>query len=85
LEIALLVPDYLSEMPMATFAEIVAAADKLSADEQQTLLEILGRRIALRRRAELAGEVQQARDEFARGESRSATVRQIMDEVSRES
>lgn len=70
---------------MATFAEIVDAADRLSADEQQTLLEILGRRLAQRRRAELVREVQQAREEFARGEPRSATARQIMDEVSRES
>ena len=70
---------------MATFAEIVAAADRLSADEQQTLLEILGRRIAQRRRAELVRDVQQAREEFARGESQSASPRQIMDEVSRES
>jgi hypothetical protein len=70
---------------MATFADIVDLADKLSADEQETLLEILGRRIAQRRRAELAGEIRQAREEFARGESRPATVRQIMDEATRES
>ena len=70
---------------MTTFSEIVEEADKLSVDEQQTLLELLRRRIAERNRAELASDVSEGRREFARGQSRPATVKDIMDEVRGES
>ena len=69
---------------MPTFADVVDAADRLSADEQESLLEILRRRIAERNRAKLADDVAEARAEFATGRARSATVQQIMDEVRRE-
>jgi hypothetical protein len=70
---------------MTKFADIVSAADGLSTDEQEALLEILRRRIAERNRAELVREVSEARAEFARGESRPATVQQIMEEAYGES
>ena len=69
------------EQPMSTFSEIVDATDKLSPDEQATLLEILRRRMAERSRAQLAQDVSAARAEHARGESRPATAAQIMDEA----
>ena len=69
---------------MPTFADIVDAADKLSVDEQEALLEILRRRIATRNRAEIARDVQSARTEHASGQSHVATVAQIMDEACRE-
>ena len=70
---------------MPTFADVVDAADKLSTDEQESLLEILRRRIAERSRAHLAADVAEARAEFVSGRACSATVQQIMDEVRRES
>jgi hypothetical protein len=66
---------------MTTFAEIVDAADRLSADEQLTLLEILRRRLAERDRQQLVRDVADARSEFASGAVEPATAKQIMDEV----
>jgi hypothetical protein len=66
---------------MTTFSEILDAASSLSADEQQTLVEIIGRRLAERSRAELLQEVKAARAEIADGSARIASVADIMDEV----
>ena len=70
---------------MTTFSEVVDAADNLSVDEQETLLEILRRRVAKRNRDALVREVADARSEFARGTSRETSVSDIMDEVRGES
>jgi hypothetical protein len=70
---------------MPIFADVVDAADGLSTDEQESLLEILRCRIAERNRAQLAGNVAEARGEFVSGAVRAVTVQQIMDEVRRES
>jgi hypothetical protein len=64
-----------------TFADIVDAADRLTADEQLTLLEILRRRLAERDREQLVRDVAEAREEFAKGATRPTTVKQLMDEV----
>lgn len=70
---------------MTSFSEVVDAADKLSAEEQETLIEILQRRLAEWRRAELVRDVAEARAEFAAGKSQAASVSDIMDEVRGES
>jgi len=70
---------------MTTFAEIVDAADHLSVAEQEALVDLLKRRIAERNRAALLAEVQEARAEYAAGQSGPATAREIMDEASGES
>ena len=70
---------------MTTFSEIVDAADDLSVDEQETLVEILRRRIAKRNRAVLVQDVTEARAEFRGGTVRATSVGDIMDEVRRES
>jgi hypothetical protein len=66
---------------MTTFSEIVDAADNLSPDEQQVLVDILSRRLAERNREQLVGDVADARREFADGAARPASPQQIMDEV----
>jgi len=70
---------------MTTFSEVVDAADNLSVDEQETLVEILRRRIAKRNRDALARDVADARAEFQSGKTRPTSVSDIMDEVRRES
>ena len=70
---------------METFADVVDAAAKLSIDEQETLLQILRRQIAERTRAQIVRDAQSSRAEHASGQSRVATVTQIMDERSRQS
>src|SRR4051812_5393089 len=66
---------------MSTFAEIVDAADRLSAEEQLTLVEILRHRIAQRNREVLTEEIAEGRAEFERGKAQVASVQQIMGEV----
>jgi hypothetical protein len=66
---------------MSTFSEIIDAASSLSADEQQALLEIIGRRLTERNRAQLARDVNEARADFADGRALPASVNEIMDEV----
>jgi hypothetical protein len=70
---------------MAIFSEVLDAADHLSIEEQEELLEIVRRRLAERRRAGLVREVQEARAEFAGGTVQSASADELLDEASRES
>jgi len=51
---------------MNTFSDVVDAADDLTIDEQETLLEILRRRIAVHKRDALVRDVADARAEFRR-------------------
>jgi len=69
---------------MTTFSEILDAASSLSADEQQALLDIIGRRLAEQNRAQIVRDVHEARAEFADGRAHLASVKEIMDEVNGE-
>ena len=66
------------EMP---FGQVLEAADQLSQDEQQQLVEILNLRLAQAARARLAADVQEARAEFAEGRSVPATPEEVMREI----
>ncbi len=70
---------------MTTFSDVVDAADDLSVDEQETLVEILRRRIAKRNRDALVRDVVNARAEFQGGKTRATSVSDILDEVRGES
>ncbi len=70
---------------MTTFSEVVDAADNLSVDEQETLMQILRRRIAERNREALVRDVAEARAEFQSGQASTSSVSAIMDEVRGES
>jgi hypothetical protein len=63
------------------FVELLDAADKLSLDEQETLVEILQRRMVEHRREELAKEIQDAEQEYQAGRCRPATPEELMGEV----
>ena len=63
------------------FGEILEAVDKLSLEEQETLIEIIHRRIIERRREELAKEIQDAQREFQAGHCRSVTPDDLMAEI----
>jgi hypothetical protein len=69
---------------MAVFSDVVDAADRLTTEEQEELVELLRRRLAERRRMELVREVQESRAEIAAGHARVASVDEIMDEAIRE-
>ncbi len=64
-----------------SFGEIVEAADQLSLDEQESLLDILRRRIIEKRRVELAQDIQTAREEFQKGDYQAVTPGEIMKEI----
>lgn len=70
---------------MNKFSEIAEAADNLSLDEQQTLLELLRHRIAERNREAIVRDVEESRLEFQQGNLKSSSVSEIMDEVKGES
>jgi hypothetical protein len=63
------------------FHVVVEAADCLSVDEQETLVAVLNRRLADRRRAELAEDVREGRREFKRGALRPTAPDKIMKEI----
>jgi hypothetical protein len=63
------------------FGDVLEAIDKLSLEEQETLLDIVQRRIAERGRKQLAAEVQEARKEFAAGGHRPTTADELMKEI----
>ncbi len=64
-----------------TFSEVLESADELSLGEQETMIEVLHRRIIEHRRAELAKEVQDAQQEFKEGKCKPATPSELMKEM----
>ncbi len=63
------------------FGEILEATDKLSVQGQESLLDILRRRLVERRREEIAGDVREAREALEAGRCRPETPDEIFDEI----
>ena len=63
------------------FGEILEEADRLPLEDQETLIEVLQRRMRDRRRAELAKDIQEAQEEFQKGNCRPATADELMREI----
>lgn len=63
------------------FGEILEAADDLTIEDQETLLDILKSRLRDRRRAELAKDIQEAGKEFEKGSCKPATPDELMREI----
>jgi hypothetical protein len=61
--------------------ELLDAADKLSLDEQETLVEVLQRRMVEHRREELAKEIQDAEQEYQASRCRPVTPDELMGEL----
>lgn len=64
-----------------TFGELLEAADKLSLEEQETLVDILHRRMIERRRTELAKDIQDAQQEFQEERCREVTPSELIREI----
>ena len=64
-----------------TFNDVLESVDKLSLDEQETLTEVIHRRLIERRRAELTKEIQNAQREFKEGSCQPATPSDILREI----
>lgn len=69
------------EAEAKSFGEILDAADRLSLEEQEVLIDVLSRRAADRRRDQLGRDIRKARKEFKEGRIRSATPDDIMSEI----
>lgn len=63
------------------FGDVLDAADHLSPDEQETLIDILRRRKAERERQALAAAVEEARQQFQAGQCRPVTPDELMKEI----
>ena len=63
------------------FHVVVEAADRLTLEEQETLVTVVNRRLADRRRAELARDIREAQREFERGALRPTSPDEIMKEI----
>ena len=70
---------YLSAM--TSFAQTLDVIESLPVDEQEDVLEVLQRRLAEHRRAELIATVKQSRKEFAAGKCKPASVAAILRQV----
>jgi len=63
------------------FGEILDQVDKLPIGDQESLIDILTKRIIERRREQLAGEIKEARGEYEIRQCKPATVEEIMSEI----
>ncbi len=68
-------------MGIQRFDSILDTVEKLTIDEQETLLDILSHRITERRRAELVNDARDAREELRRGGCSVATPSELMKEI----
>lgn len=64
-----------------TFGEILEAANELPVDDQESLLQILQRRLVERRREGIARDVEEAREALKAGKCQLATPDEIFDEI----
>jgi len=63
------------------FGEALEAADRLSLEEKEALIEVLQRRLIDERREELAQEIAAARKEFAAGQCRETSPEELLKEI----
>jgi hypothetical protein len=63
------------------FNDVVEAAESLSLEEQEALVDLLRRRLAERGRQRVAEDIRQANKEFEEGLCQPATPDEIIDEI----
>ena len=66
---------------MKTFGQVLEWADALSLEEQESLVDVLQRRLKEQRRAELVKAVKEARKEFKTGRCRPASPAEIIKKI----
>lgn len=67
-----------TDMP---FEAVLEAADRLSLEDQESIVEILHRRVVEQRRTVLAGEIREAEEEYRAGGAESRSIQELMDEI----
>ena len=66
---------------MKTYGQVIDSIEALPDEQQESLLELVQRRLAERRRQALIKSVQEARKEFKSGKLRPASPAEIMRKV----
>ena len=68
-------------MNTVRFGDVLEAVDQLSIPDQETLLEVVRRRLVEARRAEILDEVKRGEKEFGEGQCQEATPADLMKEI----
>lgn len=69
-------------MPTASrFNTVLEAVEQLSPDEQETLLNIVRKRLSDRRRQQIIADVREGEKEIAAGRLKTVSVEELMDEI----
>ncbi len=68
-------------MTTTTFGEILEAADQLTLEEQENLINILQNRLRDSRREKLVRDVREAQEEFSQGQCQPVTPEEIRSEI----
>ncbi|QSJ16293.1 hypothetical protein JYQ62_31875 [Nostoc sp. UHCC 0702] len=68
-------------MQTSTFDSILDAIETLSVDEQTALLGIMHRRLSDRRRAEIAANIAQGKQDYKKGNVFRGTVNEVIAEL----
>ncbi|WP_369424617.1 hypothetical protein [Methanothrix sp.] len=63
------------------FDEVIEAVESLPPDDQEALIGIIRMRLIQRRRAELASEIAEAREDYRQGRVRRGTVSELMEDL----
>ncbi|HEY4329770.1 MAG TPA: hypothetical protein VGN88_08540 [Phycisphaerae bacterium] len=70
-------------MVRSNFSTALEAAERLSFEEKETLLEVLRHRAVAERRNQIKREIAQSNDEHAAGKSKAVSPAQLMRELLR--
>jgi len=68
-------------MKTVTFDEALDIIESFPEDQRESIVEIVKRRLTEERREQLAQTIEEAREEYARGEVRRGTVDDLMREI----
>jgi hypothetical protein len=66
---------------VAPFAEVVEAVERLTPDEQETLLSIVQHRLIAHRRRQIVADVEASRDELKAGACQTKTPDDLLREI----
>jgi hypothetical protein len=64
-----------------TFNEVLASIEKLPADDQATLVEVVNKRLAAARRAQMVREIKEARADLRSGKVKRGSAADLMREL----
>ncbi len=67
--------------PVENFQDILEAADRLSLEDKEALIDVLQRRLVDQRREEIAREIDAARREFQSGQCQPTTPDELMKKI----